>query len=153
MAAALHHGAKLRPVEVGTPGALYPKHHWCAIGESYLPTTRRLVFGVARRSAGVDLLDQFDPGRDLLRASVAAGFLRLTGFRLGTIEHVATFMDLNGPVDPTRSRTYRTRRTVDGKGDGGGGGQAPAPQTDGRPGFLRVDTVHQGNGDGPRACT
>ena len=48
------------------------------------------------------------------------------------------------------SRTYRTRRTVV-VGTRAGSvavGERRAPRPDGQPGFLRVDTVHQGDRDG-----
>ena len=51
-----------------------------------------------------------------------------------------------------RSRTYRARRTVV-EGTRAGGvavGERRAPQPDGMPGFLRVDTVHQGDLDGAK---
>ena len=50
------------------------------------------------------------------------------------------------------SRTYRTRRTVvEGtKATTVSVGERRAPQPDGMPGFLRVDTVHQGDRDGAK---
>ena len=51
-----------------------------------------------------------------------------------------------------RSRTYRTHRTVF-KGTKAATvavGERRAPQPAGRPGFLRVDTVHQGDRDGAK---
>ena len=50
------------------------------------------------------------------------------------------------------SRTYRTQRTVvEGtKATAVAFGERRAPQPDGLPGFLRVDTVHQGDRDGAK---
>ena len=50
------------------------------------------------------------------------------------------------------SRTYRTQRTVvEGtKATAVAVGERRAPQPDGLPGFLRVDTVHQGDRDGAK---
>ena len=50
------------------------------------------------------------------------------------------------------SRTYRTQRTVvtGTKATSVSVGARRAPQPDGRPGFLRVDTVHQGDRDGAK---
>ncbi len=50
------------------------------------------------------------------------------------------------------SRTYRTQRTVvqGTKSSAVTVGERRAPQPDGRPGFLRVDTVHQGDRDGAK---
>ncbi len=50
------------------------------------------------------------------------------------------------------SRTYRTQRTVvtGTRATSVSVGERRAPQPDGRPGFLRVDTVHQGDRDGAK---
>ena len=50
------------------------------------------------------------------------------------------------------SRTYRTQRTVvvGTRAGSGAVGERRAPRPDGRSGFLRVDTVHQGDRDGAK---
>ena len=50
------------------------------------------------------------------------------------------------------SRTYRTQRTVvvGTKATATAVGVRRAPRPDGRPGFLRIDTVHQGDRDGAK---
>ncbi len=50
--------------------------------------------------------------------------------------------------------TYRRRRTVVGKTQATHNaiGQRRKPQPGGQPGYVRVDTVHQGDHDGAKAC-
>ena len=53
-----------------------------------------------------------------------------------------------------RSVSYRRRRTVVGKTQATHNaiGQRRKPQPGGQPGYVRVDTVHQGDHDGAKAC-